>query len=309
MKKELEQFLEEFFASNELNRLHENYGGGRIFSTPKIGVARGDDPIFQKFKEVVTPEHLTPIELWVACGQKELPVSSLRIVSIIFPFVDKIRKESKNFIELPRVTLPAEIYCVGRNYANAFKQETCRQTIEFFKEKGYRAVAAMISKVFSIITKGGFYSNWSERHTAFAAGLGTFSLHEGLITEVGCNIRLTSVITDAPLEVTPRKSDEPYANCLFYSKGICKKCVERCPAGAISEEGHNKNKCFAYEQKIMRKVNVRIGSILKPHFRRIDGEGKEQKPPVGCAFCQFNVPCMDKNPMVAELEKSKKSEL
>ena len=299
MKEELRLFLKEFFASSELNHLHENYGGGRIFSDPLIGVASGDDPIYQKYKEVVGPEHYTPLEFWLAEGKESLPASKLRIISIAFPFVDKIREESKNIIDLKRLKLPAEIYSVGRNYANAFKQETCRQVIKFLENKGYNGIAGLISKNFTILTKGTFYSNWSERHSAFAAGLGTFSLHEALITEVGCNVRFGSIVTDAPLEITPRKSDDPYANCLFFSKGTCKKCVENCPAGAISEKGHDKNDCYFYGRKIERKVNLRIGSILKPHYRFINVEWREQAPPVGCAFCQFGVPCMDKNPMAS----------
>jgi len=266
MIKDLQQYLNKFFSASELNRLHKNYGGGRIFDDPLIGVASGDDYIFPKYKELITPEYLTPLELWVGCDQNEIPASNLRVVSIVFPYIDKIRKESKNVVELKRITLPAEI-----------------------------------SEVFTIFSKGDFYSNWSERHTAFAAGLGTFSLHEALITEVGCNVRLASVVTNAPLDITKRKyGDEPYANCLFYSKGICKKCVERCPAGAISEKGHNKIKCYNHQKRIERRQNLRLAAILKPHFRRIDGKWKEEPPPVGCAFCQFNVPCMDKNPMANE---------
>ena len=297
---ELYKYLTSFFETSEFNRLHENYGGGKIFSNPKIGAANGDDPIFQKFKEVVGPEHLTPLELWLAEGQESLKASNLRVISIVFPFIDKIRKESKNVKELLRVTLPAEIYSVGRNYANAFKKETCRKIIDFFKKKGYGAVAGMLSDSFTLIAKGGFRSTWSERHIAFATGLGTFSLHEGLITEVGCNIRLASVVTDAPLKITPRKSDNPYGNCLYYSKGTCRKCEERCPGNAIDENGHNKVKCYEYGRKVARKVVVRIGTILKPHIRRVDGKLRPATFPVGCAFCQFGVPCMDKNP-TAEL--------
>ncbi|TFG15654.1 MAG: epoxyqueuosine reductase [Promethearchaeota archaeon] len=299
MIEELKKYLIEFFDSSELNRLHKNYGGGKIFSDPLIGVASGDDLIYQKFKEVVGPEHFTPLEFWVLEGNQSIPASTLRIISIIFPFADRIRKESKNSIDLKRLKLPAEIYSVGRNYANEFKKETCRHIITFLENKGYKGIAGLLSKNFTIILKGTFYSNWSERHSAFAAGLGTFSLHEGLITEVGCNVRIGSVITDAPLKITPRKSDDPYANCLYYSKGTCKKCIEKCPAGAISEKGHDKNKCNSYRIKIGRKMNLRIGSILKPHYRFINGELRKQNPPVGCAFCQFGVPCMDKNPMAS----------
>ena len=297
MNAKILNFLKELFATNKLNRLPPKYGGNKIFSEPLIGVAQGDDPIFQKFKEVVTPEHLTPLELWQSCGQENISSSKLRTISIIFPYVYKIREESKNTIELPRMKLPSEFYSVGRNYANEFKKDVVRELVKYLQEKGFRAVGAMISDVFNIITKGGFYSNWSERHIAFAAGLGTFSLHEGLITEVGCNIRLASAVTDAPLEITLRNSDEPYANCLFFAKGICMKCVEKCPANAISKEGHDKIKCYNYGQKIARKVIVRLDSLLKPHVRRINGEVKKQRPPVGCAFCQFGVPCMAKNPI------------
>ena len=295
---ELYHYLKSFFETSKLNLLHENYGGGKIFSDPIIGVARGDDPIFQKFKEVVGPEHLTPLELWLAEGQENQSASNLRVISIVFPYVDKIRKESKNVKKLLTVTLPAEIYSVGRNYANSFKQETCKKIIEFFYEKNYKAVAGMLSESFTIIAKVNLYSTWSERHIAFATGLGTFSLHEGLITDVGCNIRLASVVTDAPLKITQRKNDDPYTNCLYYSKGICRECEERCPANAIDENGHNKIKCHEYGQKIARKIIARIGPILKPHIRCVNRKLRPPSYPVGCAFCQFGVPCMDKNPIV-----------
>jgi hypothetical protein len=295
---DLYRFLKSFFEKSELNRLHENYGAGRIFNDPLIGVAQGNDPIFQKFKKVVGPKHLTPLEFWQKEGQKEIKDSNLRIISIVFPYVDKIRNESvKIKKERSKVILPAEIYSLGRNFANPFKKETCRQVIKFLQKKGYSAVAGMLSKFFSIIVREKFYSTWSERHIAFAAGLGTFSLHEGLITDVGCNIRLASILTDAPLKITERKSDNPFGNCLYYSEGTCRECEERCPAKAIDENGHDKIKCYVYNQKIARKVFSRIGPILKSHTRCVNWKLRPPSYPVGCAFCQFEVPCMDKNPI------------
>ncbi len=293
MNEEFQQFLEQEFARNELNRLHENYGGGRIFSTPFIGVSSGDDHLYKKYKKVVGPEHYTPAELWLADGlpNQEGLASKLRVVSIVCPFVDEIRIVSKTVKKIP-----AEIYSVGRNYANPFMLDLLRRIIKYIQDLGYNATAGMLSENFSIYTRGRFYSNFSERHAAYAAGLGTFSLHEGFITEVGCNVRFTSFITDAPFEVTPRRHEDPYGNCLYYSEGTCRKCEEKCPGGAITENGHDKNKCFYYGQKVARKLRDRIGSILKPSSRRINHELRPGWFPVGCAFCQFDVPCMDKNP-------------
>lgn len=295
MKEQFESFLRNFFSKSDLNRLPSYFGGGRIFSDPLIGIARGDDEIFHKFKEVVGPDHFTPIELWKANGLSinGITPEKLRAISIVFPYTDEIRKKS-----IKNKEYPSEIYCVARNYANEFKQETLRQSIRYLQDEGYNATSGMLSEGYDIIVKGGFTSTWSERHIAFAAGLGTFSLHEAIITEVGCNVRFASLVSDIPLKSTPRKSDDPYANCLYYAKGICKKCIERCPAGAISEEGHNKVKCWIYGNKVERKMIKKLKSIveLKPHYRRINGILQKQNPPVGCAFCQFGVPCMDKNP-------------
>ena len=87
-----------------------------------------------------------------------------------------------------------------------------------------------------------YASTWSERHAAYVAGLGTFSLSKHLITEKGLCGRFGSVITDAPLEVTPRPYTDPYEYCTF-----CGACVPRCPARAISvEKGKTIKVCAKY---------------------------------------------------------------
>jgi epoxyqueuosine reductase QueG len=294
----LYNFVEEVLKSNELNRLPDEYGGGIIFAKPLIGVARGDDPIFKEYKEIIKETYLTPLELWKKNGleMNNIKESDIRAVSIVFPYDDDIREKSKSATKFP-----AKIYCVARNFANALIFDVLDKLMAYLNEQGFLATASHKGETYNISVERHFpyiYSNWSERHTAYAAGLGTFSLHEGLITEVGCNVRLGSVITNAPLTTTPRKYDDPYANCLFYAKGTCKKCMERCPADAISEEGHDKFKCAKYEQFVAEEMNKRLGNILKPHWRRINGYYKKQvRDPVGCAFCQFNVPCMNTNPM------------
>ncbi|MBW2051134.1 MAG: hypothetical protein JRI85_02685, partial [Deltaproteobacteria bacterium] len=126
MNEQVRLFANDLFSSSELNRLPERYGGGRIFAEPLLGVSRGDDHIFQKYKEVVAPEHLTPAEMWIQSdlpGQENL-AAALRIVSIVFPYAGRIREESKTAEKIP-----AEIYCVGRNYANAFMKDVLKRTV------------------------------------------------------------------------------------------------------------------------------------------------------------------------------------
>ena len=294
------QYISELFPDSKLNRLPEKFGGDRIFDSPLCGVSRGDDPILPYYKKIIGPEHLTPLEMWAANGLEGNAdlAPRLRVLSIVFPYSKRIREEGKK-----AKRLPADIYSLGRNFANDFISDVQNKTVQYLQDQGFRALAPWQSPVFQLYERlepGKFtYSNWSERHMAFAAGLGTFSLQEALITEIGCNVRLSSVITDAPLEVTLRKSDDPYANCLFFAKGICRSCEKRCPAeGAITEEsGHDKLNCWKYGHgPVIKELTEKLREYLKPRIDIIDGE-QHKIYNVGCALCQFKVPCMDKNPM------------
>lgn len=297
MNDQITTFIRKLFVTDELNRLPESCGGGQIFSKPFTGVARGDDPIFLKFKEVVSPDHLTPAELWVQSGFSDGNdlAKKLRILAVIFPYNPHIREIGRE----NEGRMPTEIYCVARNFANPFMDEILLKVVGFMQDRGFNAVAGVKSRPFKVTRKKepfSICSNWSERHIAFAAGLGTFSLHEGLITAEGCNIRAASVITDAPLEPTPRAGDEPYAHCLHFAEGSCGECIKKCPAGAISEKGHDKHKCFLYLGKVSEEVKQRsFFPLLKSSIREENGERIETYP-VGCALCQFGVPCSDRNP-------------
>lgn len=295
MNELLRSFIQGILTTSPLNRLPEEFGGERIFADPLLGIARGDDPIFLKFKEVVHPEHLTPVEMWVKTGLPDEAglAERVRVLSIVFPFHPGIRKAGKAARDMP-----PEIYCVARNLANVFKREVASRTVAFIQETGFQATAGMLSPAYEIIARDipRLASTWSERHVAFAAGLGSFSLHEGLITEAGCNVRLASVLTDAPLEITPRRNDDPFANCLQHATGKCGKCVKRCPGGALSLEGHDKMKCYLFGRVVDQEMNRRVGRFLKTHRRVIDGKERITYP-VGCALCQFGVPCMDRNPV------------
>lgn len=293
------ELLKKNFDESELNHLPEKFGGGKIFSQPLVGVARGDDSIFFKFKEMVGPEHLTPLEMWLASGQKQIPISNLNIISIILPFDDNIRSLGNNPISLPKITLPAEIYSVARNFGKSFRNYIMDQTLDFFRNQGFNAISGKLSDAYTLIAKKNFYSTWSENHIAFATGLGTFGLHEGIITESGCNVRLTSVITNAPLQVTPRKSDEPYGNCLYYAKATCRECAKKCSANAITEKGYDATKCNKYRNRVAREMVPRLKPILKSYDRRVNWKYKAHNFPVGCELCQFGVQCTDKNPMAS----------
>ena len=68
-------------------------------------------------------------------------------------------------------------------------------------------------------------SQWSERHAAYASGLGTFGLCDGLITPKGKAVRFASVVTRIKVPPTQRPYKDHHAYCLHYAKGICGMCI------------------------------------------------------------------------------------
>ena len=154
---------------------------------------------------------------------------------------------------------------------------------------GYLAVAPAVEPYFKTMTnEKGKYSNWSERHIAYAAGLGTFSLSDGFITDRGIAHRCGSVVTSLVLPVSPRTAINSFSNCLFYVNRKCTACVARCPAGAITENGHNKLKCSEY-------MDSEIGYLRKEYNVGV----------AGCGLCQTKVPCEFRNPAKKLGEKAK----
>ena len=87
LNEELMSLLRLEFEESTFNKLPVKYGGGKIFSHPLIGVSKGDDPIFDKYKNMIGPDHMTPLEMWTSCGKDPVSASDLRIISIVFPFV------------------------------------------------------------------------------------------------------------------------------------------------------------------------------------------------------------------------------
>jgi ferredoxin len=56
-------------------------------------------------------------------------------------------------------------------------------------------------------------------------------------------MRVGAVVARVSIPPTPRPYSDHRAYCLFFAKGTCGKCIDRCPVRAISAAGHDKEKC------------------------------------------------------------------
>ncbi|MFO7951601.1 MAG: epoxyqueuosine reductase [Bacillota bacterium] len=253
--------MNKFVKQSPLNVVQE-LGIDRIFEPPLIGIAAADDPLFQRLKEptVVGDAYILPGE-WLDGAQS--------VISYFLPFTEKIRQANRKKV------LPALEWLYGRIEGQKFNAALSTHIMDKINnESSDRAIAPSLDSRFEV--KEGFISSWSERHTAYIAGLGTFSLSRSLITEKGCAGRYGSIVTSLNLPVTERSYNELYEHCSF-----CEQCLERCPSRAIKPTGEKQQ--AGMEKSICREY---INKKIKPRF----------EPRYGCGKCQTAVQCEAKIP-------------
>ena len=241
--------------------------GMPFYDAPLLGCAAAEDPLFLQFQTdpvIIGPMFRLP-EQWLP-GAKS-------VISFFLPFTEEIRNSN-----LDNLREPSESWLHGRAEGQDFLMEVCEQLAHWLREEGYEAVIPAGHPDFRTnrdpdrLTLGQpmFTSSWSERHVAFAAGLGTFSLTKHLITEKGVCGRFGSVITTAQFTPTIRQYTEPYEYCTF-----CGACTRRCPVNAIHvDTGKDMVTCASF-------MDINKATYAPRH---------------GCGKCQLDLPCTTRIP-------------
>ena len=224
---------------------------------PLVGFARAADPLCADLKRWVSETHSLP---------KDLLDGARTVIAYFVPFNRKTpltnRQGEKASID----------WAIAYLETNRLLTDLSQHLSEALEREGFQT--ALVPPTHNFDEKR-LISNWSHRHLAWIAGLGTFGLNRMLITEKGCCGRLGSLVTDAVIEPTPKPKRE---FCLFKYDGSCKKCVDRCFSGALKADSYNRKKCYE-----VCLTNAETYSQL----------GLADV----CGKCVSGVPCSFKNPL------------
>jgi epoxyqueuosine reductase QueG len=234
--------------------LASGIAGMRIFDDPIVGVCGADDARLLSYRDNDEANtHMLMPDEWLP-GAKS-------VVSVFLPFSECVRASNRGDGPVSYEWLHGRIE----------GQDCVIALATYLAEWLGDAVIPVKDARFKLARGEGadptraFTANWSERHVAYAAGLGTFSMPGGIITRKGAAGRLAGIVTAREIEPTPRDYEGIYDYCIN-----CGKCVARCPADAISED--------------MRKDALRCsGQVNIPK--------KTHAVYYGCGKCQTGVPC------------------
>lgn len=269
---EIENIVRDFVQTSPANNLGPSLPEP-AWEEVLLGVASGADPVFKSFKTHVGPFHFTPAEIFSLSFPTEVvDPEALSVISWVLPHREATKESNRR-----ETRFPSRHWVMARFPGEEFNVLLRRHVVAVLGERGISAVAPQLSRSWKQEESPifGRASRWSERHAAYAAGLGTFGVCDGLITPRGKAHRLGSVVAKVQMPPTPRPYSDHRAYCLFFRTGKCLECAKRCPAGAIGTGGHHKEKCWNH-------TGVVCAEHIRKHFG-FDG--------YGCGLCQTGVPC------------------
>jgi len=251
-----EKFMEES-SSNYISEdvaITPEYTGMKLYDPPIFAFGSPDDALYTEYKspDVIGHHFLAPPE-W-------LPTVKT-VISFFLPYTERIKSANGRAYHWP-----ANEWLHGRFEGQIFLKEFAIHIQNVLSDAGHLSMIPAFDPRFD---SGGankkLTSNWSERHIAFACGLGTFGLSKGIITEKGTCGRLGSILTELPLPADNRPYQDTYAYC-----ATCGACIPHCPVQAISlADGKAHLPCSDFLDKVREKSSPRYG----------------------CGKCQVNVPC------------------
>ncbi|MDP2900968.1 MAG: hypothetical protein Q8O47_08365 [Candidatus Bathyarchaeota archaeon] len=255
-----------------------NDAGEPAWERPPVGFSSGADPLYDFYKKDIGSFYVLPAEFMRGAHPTlEVKPEELTVISWVLP-----QTRATKYDHRKETRMPCERWARARIMGEGVNMRLRAHVVEEMGKAGYPAVAPMLSPLWKqhMSEKYLFASAWSERHAAYAAGLGTFGLSDGLITAKGKAHRVGSVIAKIDIAPTPRPYTDPHAYCLWYAKGTCGACIKKCPANAISGKGHDKQRCSDYVDT--------THAFVEEHYRF---------KVFGCGFCQVGVPCESRIPV------------
>jgi len=252
-----------------------------MWDSPLIGIASGADSYFAFFKQDIGDSYWMPSEAF-ALRYPNIGVTDgeLAVISLVFPQTEMTKADQR------RETLePSLRWVTTRGMWETYMNGICYGIEDVLASLGIDAVAIDLLPELSRFTseRYGMTAKWSHRHAAFVAGLGTFGLSDGLITQRGKAMRCTTILAKTVVAPDERAYGSHTDWCSFHANGTCGVCITRCPAGAITKQGHDKELCSAYEDSL-RDAMIRSGKMDPAYIG-------------SCGLCQCGVPCEHKVPV------------
>lgn len=260
MKTKIAELITEYVSKYQINN-----NISTEWEEPIVGFADAKHPYILRLKNIISSSHQLPADV----------LDDAKTVIVYFvPFTKELA--NTNWISKD---IASYGWAVAYEETNAMFIKLNKYLITKLNEMGYKAD---ISKEALTFDRQTLISNWSHRHFAYAAGMGTFGINNMLITKKGCCGRYGSIIANLDVEHGSPMTEEL---CLYKKNKSCGLCITHCPNKALTFKGYDREKCNEVLQK-NAQVYKNLGSSYTDETVKANSVGSEV-----CGKCAVNIPC------------------
>jgi epoxyqueuosine reductase QueG len=235
-----------------------NYEANNIWKEPILEIISAKNEELIKLFNMVSTDHLMP---------HDILSDAKSIISFFIPFQEFIIKNNI------KGKFASEEWAMAYIKTNDLIKQINDDIETLMDKNGYKTGKIPATHHFD---EKKLISNWSHRHIAYIAGIGTFGINNMLITRNGCCGRFGSIIINYEFneyKVIPKIKDK----CLNKLNGTCGLCQKKCIVNSFENNCYNRNKC--YEQ-----------CLKNAEFHKKIGYADV------CGKCVVGLPCSTKEP-------------
>jgi hypothetical protein len=133
----LETTIKDFISKSPENTL-QNRDSEKAWADPLVGFSRGDDPLYQDYKQKIGAFYWTPLEIF-AQTFPELGIGpdQLTVISWVLPQADATKSDNRR-----QTVYPSERWARARIYGEEANIKLREHVVRVLQESGFEAVAA-----------------------------------------------------------------------------------------------------------------------------------------------------------------------
>lgn len=205
---------------------------------------------YNKLKELAIKEGVVLFGVCNTNKIQKLMHQSIKDIGEKLPFAISIGYKLSDGILSTILDKPNLIYKHHYKTVNWILDQISAKLSNFIEKEGYMALSIPASQIV----------DWKEQcghlphiKVAYECGHGWIGKSGLLVNpKYGARIRFSTILTNMPL-----KADSPIEGTC----GDCNKCIEICPAKAISEKGWDKEKCYNKLKEFHKYLGVYICGV------------------------------------------------
>jgi len=203
----------------EINKIHE------MWREPIIEIISASNEKIKDLKRTVSLEHFMPYDILQ---------DAKSIICFFIPFHENVVNSNING------TMASKEWTVTYIKTNDLIKIINYKVEELMQRNGYKTGKIPATHNFNEKT---LISNWSHRHIAYIAGIGTFGINNMLITKKGCCGRFGSIIVNYEFD-NYQQTGKIKEKCLYKLNGNCGICHRRCIVNAYDNNNFNRDACY-----------------------------------------------------------------